>query len=232
LTSLVGNSDTDRGPGQNASIAEEDAELVFSLCHELGNMMGALRLHAHLLDDEMGPRGIARTSVDLDDLSARSAALLSLVRPLLTPAPSSAENMSVVGLVRNIEGLMAGHGSRGTALTFEVDEQIPSIRVDVGMLQRLIQSFLYFALESASRTGAVLLRAESRDDEVAILIEDNGPEGEDPAGFRDQMRRGRPLLCSVAESILKKQGGRFAAERDGTRTRISMMLPAIRLPAR
>jgi len=232
LTSFVGTPKRAQNPGRNITIAEEDAELVFSLCHELGNMMGALRLHAHLLDDEMGPRGIARTSVDLDDLSARSAALLSLVRPLLTPDPRSAEIMPVAGLVGNLEGLMAGHGARGTALTFEVEEDIPSIRVDVGMIQRLIQSFLYLALESASPAGSILLRAESRGDEVAILIEDDGPEGEDPAGFRDQMRRGRPLLCAVADSIMKKQGGRFSAERDGARTRISIILPAIRLPAR
>ncbi len=232
MTSFVGTPKRAQNPGRNITIAEEDAELVFSLCHELGNMMGALRLHAHLLDDEMGPRGIARTSVDLDDLSARSAALLSLVRPLLTPDPRSAEIMPVAGLVGNLEGLMAGHGARGTALTFEVEKDIPSIRVDVGMIQRLIQSFLYLALESASRTGSILLRAESRGDEVAILIEDDGPEGEDPAGFRDQMRRGRPLLCAVADSIMKKQGGRFSAERDGARTRISIILPAIRLPAR
>jgi len=232
LTSFVGGPASPREPGPNLSVDSEDAELVFSLCHELGNMMGALRLHAHLLDDEMGPKGIARTSVDLDDLSARSAALLSLVRPILSPNSRPLEKMSVIGLVRNLEGLMAGHGARGTALSFEVGADMPSIRADLGMIQRLIQSFLYFALESASRSGAVLMRAESRGDEVAIIIEDDGPEGEDPAGYRDQMRRGRPLLCAVAESILQKQGGRFAAERDGARTRISIFLPAIRPPAR
>ena len=214
------------------ALAESDAELVFSLCHELGNMMGALRLCAHLLDDEMGPKDLARTSVDVDDLSARSAALLSLIRPLLSLDPRSLELMSVVSLVSNLEGLLAGHGTRGASMTFEVAHDIPSIRVDVGMFQRLIQSFLYLALESASRTGQVLLQAEARGDEVAILIEDDGPEGEDPAGFREQMRRGRPLLCAVAESILKKQGGRFAAERDGDRTRITLFLPAIRPAAR
>ena len=135
-------------------------------------------------------------------------------------------------VVSNMEEVLAGHGTRGTTLDFEVGRDVPSIRVDVGMFQRLIQSFLYLALESASRTGKVLMRAESRGDEVALLIEDDGPQGEDPAGFREQMRRGRPLLCSVAESILKKHGGRFAAERDGDRTRITLFLPAIRPLAR
>ena len=97
----------------------------------------------------------------------------------------------------------------------------------MGALQRLIQSFFYVALESVSRTGTVSMRAESRGSEVALIIEDDGPAGEDPEGYHDQMRRGRPLLCLVAESILRKQGGRFQAERAGDRTRFTLILPAV-----
>ena len=205
----------------------EDCEFVYALCHELGNLMGALRLHAHLLDDEMGPKDLARTSVDLDDLSARSAALLSLVRPLLSPDAGTFEEVPAARLVQTLEGLMAGHGSRGVALKFISDPALPSGRVDVGAIQRLIQSFLYLALESVSRTGTVVMRAESRDSYVALVIEDDGPAGEDPEGYHEQMRRGRPLLCLVAESILGKQGGSFRAERAGDRTCFTLTLPAV-----
>jgi len=189
--------------------------------------MGALRLHAHLLDDEMGPKDLARTSVDLDDLSARSAALLSLVRPLLSPDAGTFEEVPAARLVQTLEGLMAGHGSRGVALKFISDPDLPSVRVDVGAIQRLIQSFLYLALESVSRTGTVVMRAESRDSGVALVIEDDGPAGEDPEEYHEQMRRGRPLLCLIAESILGKQGGSFRAERVGTRTCFTLTLPAV-----
>ena len=189
-------------------------------------MMGALRLHAHLLDDDMVPKDLARTAVDLDDLSARSAALLSLIRPLLSADAQAAEVVSVTLLVQNLEGIMAGYGARGTQLSFAVERDLPPIRVDVGMLQRLIQSFFYFALDSASRTGSVGMLAEARGTDVALVIEDNGPPGEDAEKFREQMRRGRPLLCCVAENILKKRGGRFEAERIGDRTRMTLILPA------
>jgi hypothetical protein len=129
--------------------------------------------------------------------------------------------------MQNLEALMAGHGARGAALVFESEPELPEIRVDLGAMQRLIQSFLYLALESVAPTGSVLMRAETRGGEVTLVIEDDGPEGEDPAGFRDQMRRGRPLLCSVAESILRKRGGGFRAERDGDRTRLTLILPAV-----
>jgi len=220
------------GSTEHSSYRGEDAELVFSLCHELGNMMGALRLHAHLLDDDMVPKDLARTAVDLDDLSARSAALLSLIRPLLSMDVRAAEVVSVSLLVQNLEGIMAGYGARGTNLSFSVDGDLPPIRIDVGMMQRLIQSFFYFALDSASRTGSVWMRAEARGTDVALIIEDDGPPGEDPAGYRDQMRRGRPLLCCVAESILQKRDGRFEAQRSGDRTVITLILPAFLGPPR
>lgn len=223
---MAGTPGDSNGSRESPSFPAEDAELVFSLCHELGNMMGALRLHAHLLDDDMVPKDLARTAVDLDDLSARSAALLSLIRPLLAGDAQTAEVVSVSLLVQNLEGIMAGYGARGTRLSFDVESDLPPIRIDVGMLQRLIQSFFYFALESASRTGSVWMRAEARETNVALVIEDDGPPGEDPAGFREQMRRGRPLLCCVAESILKKRDGRFEAEQAGDRTRITLILPA------
>ena len=227
---LPGNRTAD-SPGESSSPRPED-ELVFSLCHELGNLMGAMRLHAHLLDDGMGPADLARTAIDLDDLSARSAALLGLVRPLLSPQARSPEIVPVELLVGNLEGLMVAHGGRGTAVNFETEPGAGGVRVDVGMIQRLLQSFLYLALEATAGSGRVKVRAATQGDEAAISIEDDGAEGEDPAAFREQMMRGRPLLSAIADAILAKQGGRFEAERDGDWTRITLILQAVPLPAR
>ena len=207
--------------------APEATELVFALCHELGNLMGAVRLYAHLIDDEMGAKELARTSIDLDDLSARSAALLSLVRPLLSGRPRSLETLPVARLIQTVQGLMAGHGGRGTRLDFEAPEDSSMVHADATTLQRLIENFLYAALDSTSGAGLVSVRAVVMGDEVAVELEDDGPESEDPAGFREQMQRGRPLLCSVADRLLQAQGGRLEAERDSGRTRIRLVLAAV-----
>ena len=66
---------------------EAAIDLVLSLCHEIGNVIGAIRLNAHLVDSEMGARELARTAVDLDDLSARSSALLMQIGPVLRADP-------------------------------------------------------------------------------------------------------------------------------------------------
>ena len=56
------------------------AELAFALGHEIANFVGAVRMHAHLMDSRMSPRDLARVSVGIDDLCARSAALPACTR--------------------------------------------------------------------------------------------------------------------------------------------------------
>jgi hypothetical protein len=211
---------------------EDDAELVFALCHELGNLMGAVRLHAHVIDEDMGRRELARTSVDLDDLSARASALLGLVRPLLSTGTRSPETVSVASVIQGVEGLLAGYGGRGAGLVFELQPDLPGLRADVMVLQRLLQSFVYMGLEAASGHGEIGLRAELRGDRVVFLVEDDAPVDEDPSDYRNQVRRGRPLLCAIAERIMSKQNGAFEVNHADRRTMIDFSLPAIGLRER
>ena len=91
------------------SSADSSNNLVFALCHEISNLVAAIRLQAHLLDEELDARGLAVSSLEIDDLSARCAALLALVRPVLNevaatavPAPIPA-NVIAHGFERALE---------------------------------------------------------------------------------------------------------------------------------
>ncbi len=204
---------------------KDGTELVFALCHELGNLIGAIRLHAHLLDEEMGPKALAVTSVELDDLSARASALLGHVRPLLSSGPRDIDKVAPAAVVANVRQLLEEHGGRGVALSSETEPDIPAIEVDQEVLHQLLVSLLFAALEAASREGSVWLRAESRADGVAFTLEDDGEVDEDPAGWREQMMRGRPLLCAVASNILAKRRGHLEVTRRDGRTRVALVLP-------
>ncbi|MDE0885450.1 MAG: hypothetical protein OSB70_07955 [Myxococcota bacterium] len=225
-----GQSSTDSGRERSDTLS--DRNLVFALGHELGNLIGAVRLHAHLLDHDMTPASLAQASVDLDDLSARSAALLGLIRPLLTPEARSPETLPVSVLMGNLKRPLTALGGRGTRLRFELDPELVAVRIDVGVIQRLIESFFFLAIDATAGRGEIVIRAESQGGRIALCVEDDGPGGEDPAGFRDQAMRGRPLLCAVADTILLRQGGDFEVARIDDRTRIVLILPAIPLPAR
>lgn len=201
------------------------AELAFALGHEIANLVGAVRMHAHLMDSGMSPRDLARVSVEIDDLCARSAALLAHLRPLLEdPAPVS-NPAAPRDLVNGLRDVMTHHGGRGTRLAFEADTDLPRIQFDQEVLHYLLQSLLFNGLEAAGGSGRVVLAVRHRGDEVVFSVEDDGPVAEDPAAWRSQTARGRPLVCAVADVIVGKRGGSLEVARDEGRTRVSLRMP-------
>jgi nitrogen-specific signal transduction histidine kinase len=203
----------------------DEAELVLALCHEIGNLVGAVRLHAHLIDDQMGTRDLALVSVELDDLSARASALLAHPRPLLSNGPGTLAAVSPAAVLGGIQRLMDEHGGRGAKVSFDVAAGLPDLQVDLEVVHRLLESLLWIALESASSHGSVSLRAEAHPRGVAFVIEDDGEVDEDPALWGEQMLRGRPLLCAVAQNIVGKRGGRLEVSRNDGSTRVVVVLP-------
>ena len=202
------------------------AELVFALCHEIGNLVGAVRLHAHLLDDEMGPRELAMASVELDDLSARATALLTQVRPLLSePAPD--ESVDAASLVGVVAQLLEEFGGRGKTFVAHAEPDLPAAAIGKEVIQPLLTSLLYASLEAVEVGGKVALLAEVCEGEIAFSIEDDAVPDEDPTLWAGQMRRGRPLLCAVADALLRKRGGhlRVSFTEAPRLTRISLILP-------
>lgn len=213
-------------PGQPTSAESTHQEqLLFALCHEIGNLVGAVRLHAHLLDDDMGARELALASVELDDLSARASALLSHIRPLLSGPPLRRGEVEPAALIGVVHKMMEEHGGRGTQLRVDVLPELPPVDVDQDAIHPLLTSLIFCALEATSSTGRVTLRVERRREAVAFVVEDDGPVDEDPTLWHEQMRRGRPLICAVASVILEKRGGRLEVTRDGGRTALALVLP-------
>jgi nitrogen-specific signal transduction histidine kinase len=222
----MGVSSADReGRRPEDEPAADDQELVFALCHEIGNLVGAVRLHAHLLDDDMGARELALASVELDDLSARASALLSHVRPTLKGPPQRRSEVEPGALLGVVHKMMAEHGGRGTQLRVDVVAELPTVLVDQDAIHPLLTSLVFCAMEAASSRGTVTLGAEPRPGAVAFLVEDDGPVDEDPTQWRDQMRRGRPLICAVASAILRKRDGELEVERNDGCTRVALVLP-------
>jgi nitrogen-specific signal transduction histidine kinase len=200
-------------------------ELVFALCHEVGNLVGAVRLQAHLIDAGIGARELAQASLDLDHLSARSAALLAHIRPLLSGAPVEVDAVEPEELLRSLEALMYDHGGRGVSLDFGAEASLPTLRVDREVLHHLLQSLLYATLESAVPRDSVSMRVVRHGDGVAFELEDDAEVDESPAEWREQAGRGRPLLYAVAQHLLDERGGRLEITRREGRTRVVLELP-------
>lgn len=218
-------SDSSPAPPGAASDAAT-AELVLALCHEIGNLVGAVRLQAHLLDGDMSPRELARASLDVDDLCARSAALLAHVRPLLVGPSGPVVTVSPGELVGSVRDLMARHAGPGVRLVADAEQDLPELAADRATLHHLLQSLVFGAIEAAGGGGTVRLVAERGDGAVAFGVEDDGPVGPEPEGGVRQALRGRPLVWAVARRIVGRAGGRCEASRSSGRTRVSLVWPA------
>ena len=101
--------------------ATDSAALVFAMCHEISNLVAAMRLQAHLLDEELDARGLAVASLEIDDLSARTASLLALVRPVLTEPLKDVPPIAAGVIALGFERALTEYGERGFEIVFEID---------------------------------------------------------------------------------------------------------------
>jgi len=211
----------------SAPAREDGGPLVFALCHEVGNLLAAVRLRAHLVDEELGRRELAAASVEIDDLCARASALLAQVRPILSgpgdpPRPVPAERV-----LSAVQQTLDDQGVRGVSLRLEMADDLPDIRVDPEVLHPVLLTLIQGAVEAASPRGAVVVRAEPSGGDLAIAIRDDGDEEEDLSDWRSQPRRGRPLAWAAAERILEGWSGTLVvSRRDGGGTHVRVALPA------
>jgi len=75
----------------------------------------------------------------------------------------------------------------------------------------------------AGRKGAVLIALEEQAGGARVVIEDDGPEEDLSAAAA---HRGRPLALEIARELVGRAGGRVEVEREGGRTRVSLVFPA------
>jgi hypothetical protein len=215
---------------QDAGSEQADSagvDLVLALCHEIGNFVGAVRLHAHLLEPGLSPLELNQTSVELDDLSARSAALLMQIRPLLRADPADTPACSPAGLMAEMSALLHEQGGRGAALEVVAPaDGLPRVKLGANVLRAILSGFAFHAIEAAKGKGFVRLGVESTPAGVAFSIEDDAEAPEDLRDWRNEALRGRPLQCAVASHILTRAGGQLEVGRDAGVTRIALVVPA------
>lgn len=210
--------------------SRDGSELVFALAHEVGNLLAAVRLQAHLLDEDLGPRQLAAASVDIDDLCARASALLSQARPLLSERTAGGAPVDVRVVLHALHQSMVDRGLRRVRFDIEMPE--PSQRVHVAMDPEIVNPVLISltsdAVEAARPDGRVRVVAEAAgaDGLATMRIEDDGAADEPLERWPELPRRGRTLAIAMAHHVLGKWGGSIEARQDGERTVLVLRLPA------
>jgi C4-dicarboxylate-specific signal transduction histidine kinase len=210
--------------GYDEALTPED--LTHALCHDVGNLLAAVRLSAHLLSSDITEADRASISRDVEDLTARAGALLAHVRPLLGRGNLARTPVSPAEVLRALARALKDRRMQDVALSIAHGRDLPDIRVDPDALYHLLLTLVFGSLEAAAPEGRVRVSAKHVGRRVILSVIDNGPQVD-----LDELRsgptpRGRDLAIRVADSVLRRMGGRAAAELQRRGNRIDLFLPA------
>ena len=202
------------------------ADIVLGLCHEVGNLLAATRLGAHLMAHDLLKGNFRETAVQMEAEAARAAAFLGQVRPLLARVRLRRLQMAPAEVLSALERSL-GAGAKGPrSLRIRIPRRVPDIRVDPDALHHALVALVLAAtaVTPPERHVDVSVRKQGR--RVVFWIEDEGgpPEAGPPRGVAP--RRGRPLVLAAAAEVLRGQGGSVQVERRPRGVRVRVALPA------
>ncbi len=87
---------------RDGRLAGDSRDLVFSLCHEVGNLLAATSLQAHLIGSGATQEEIDLASLTLVGAALRGGSLLALIRPLLAPETVGAQASDPLSVLERI----------------------------------------------------------------------------------------------------------------------------------
>lgn len=203
-------------------------DLVRALCHDVGNLLAAVRLSAHLLSTDNAETDRISTSRDIEELAALAGALLAHVRPLLAGARIVRVPVSPAEVLMALTRALKDRNTGGAALSIARGRNLPDVRVDPDALYHLLLTLVHGSL-AATPDGRVRVSAKHLGRRVILSVSDDGRQV-DPDEIRcGSTPRGRELAIRVADAVLRLMGGRASAELQRRGTRIDLFLPAMTL---
>jgi nitrogen-specific signal transduction histidine kinase len=202
----------------------EPMGLVLALGHEIGNLLAATRLHAHLIDAEMTEAELSEVSATIGELSSRMGSLLAQVRPLVSPVPGDAPHVDLVAVLDGVRCGVEESCDARVAVDLESAAGLPMAAIDPEPLHHILLTSVYQALEESAPTGRVAVSAVTQAESVVFRV-DGETELEADAG---SALRGRTLLCAVADAILRPRRGQIAVHPLDSGNRVELTVPAAR----
>ena len=195
---------------QNAPV-----DLLFALCHEVGKLLAAIRLHSRFADEESGAR--------ISELTDRAGSLVALVRPLLSNPPPSVPVLDPLELLEALQRGLDDVGGARVRVELKSAVDLPGVAIDGETLHHLLMADLFAALENLPGGKRVRVAAESLPDGVAFVLEVPGEATPDAPALK---LTGRALTHALAAAILGKRGGSVALSGYGAGLRVCFSVPA------
>jgi len=202
----------------------ESLDLVLALGHEIGNLLAATRLHAHLIDADSTATELSDTSATIGELSSRMGSLLAQIRPLVSPVPEGAPNVDPIGVLDGVRCGVEESCDARVAVDLESAAGLPMAAIDPEPLHHILLTLVYQALEESVPTGRVAVSAVAQAETIVFRVDGEVECEADASGAL----RGRTLLCAVADAILRPRRGQIAVHSLGSGNRVELTVPAVR----
>jgi len=219
---------------ERLELAEQEKardQFVAVLAHELRTPLSPIVSSANLLaeqlpreDDSLTDRLIRNVLRGAEDLEARLSDLLDLARIHARAFALEISPLDLQALLREmaqqIEPLAS---SKGQLLILEVPRNLPLIKADRGRLAQVIMNLLENATKFTPEGGRIVLRADAREQDLVVAVQDSGPGlslDEQRRLFQPYYRSevdrqrlpGTGLGLSLCKQLVEAHGGRIWVE--------------------
>jgi signal transduction histidine kinase len=206
-------------------------EVSAAVAHGIRNPLANIRASAQVaMDTGIGGRHLDRIISETDRLNRWLHALLDMVRPFKVRLAPVAVN----ALVSDVADLLRERAAAaGVSMNLALAAGAPTLVGDDVQLQQAVLSVIENALDALPRGGTLTVRTErAGDDEVAIVVDDDGP-GIPPEArarvfepFFTTKSRGTGLGLAITHKIVEGHRGRVSVEpRAPAGTRVRIVLP-------
>jgi two-component system sensor histidine kinase GlrK len=223
------------------------SDFFSSMSHELRTPLTSIKEGINLLQDGVGGEIPDRQKKLLRILSEESMRLIGLVNSLLDLSKMEAGMMSYTFdrgnpapmIQKTAVELTPLAEAKKIVLKIEVDEKLPSIKMDRERILQVLRNLIGNALKFTPEGGQVRVSAQMIDREVKISVTDSGPgipkenltnifEKFRQANLKNQNRiKGTGLGLAIVKHVITAHGGKVWAENEsGQGSTFIFVLPA------
>jgi len=211
-------------------------ELAAGVAHEIRNPLNAIGIAAQRLETEFDPVEDAEGYTELlSGLRTEIHRLDRVIREFIGLSAPMAPDLIRQPIKPLLDNIIDGAALRSkcAGIQFEADiSDCREVAYDSSQLEKAILNLVKNAIEATPVGGKIKIRAFSRNEDVHIIIWDNGP----PIPDKIRSKLGKPFITSgkeggtgiglfVAFRIIRDHGGRIEVDSDKDGTSFEIIIP-------
>jgi two-component system NtrC family sensor kinase len=190
--------------------------LVSGAAHELNNPLTAILGYSELIsDDEAVPAAQRGFAEKIAQQARRTKNLVSNLLSFARQTPPEMRLSDLNSLVNNACQLRLGSVPSKISLVRELQADLPLVLADDNHLLQVLLHVLNNAIDAVEQVGGgeIIVRTQSRDDQVVVEVCDSGPGIAEPARVFDPFYTTKPLGhgtglgLSACYGIIQQHGG-------------------------